>query len=197
MDLAAQVFLVEVSTQEEGFDRLAGFWAPGTAPEPVAQTLNSLAGFTTTKANTRKPRRSLSGHSPSVNGRWAPSTPHVGTSPNNLAELRRNQGQCAQAAALFERALAIREKTLGPEHPDVAYSLSNLAERYRDQGRYEEAEALYRQSLDVLEGPNHPNVARCLEIYARLLRATGRPEATSFEARARAIRTRHAHQIGP
>jgi hypothetical protein len=31
------------------------------------------------------------------------------------------------ARPLYERAIAIGEKTLGPEHPDVATRLSNLA----------------------------------------------------------------------
>jgi hypothetical protein len=37
-------------------------------------------------------------------------------------------------AALLERALAIREKALGPEHPEMATSLNNLASLLQDQG---------------------------------------------------------------
>jgi len=33
-----------------------------------------------------------------------------------------------------ERALAIREKALGPEHPETAESLNNLASLLKDQG---------------------------------------------------------------
>ena len=40
----------------------------------------------------------------------------------------------AQARPLFERALAIREKALGPEHPDTATSLNNLASLLQDAG---------------------------------------------------------------
>ena len=36
----------------------------------------------------------------------------------------------ADAEPLYERALAIREKALGPDHPDVATSLNNLAGLY-------------------------------------------------------------------
>ena len=39
------------------------------------------------------------------------------------------------AEPLYERALAIYEKALGPEHPDTANSLNNLAALYRKQGR--------------------------------------------------------------
>jgi hypothetical protein len=46
---------------------------------------------------------------------------------NNLAVLTQAQGDLARAQPLFERALAIREKVLGPDHPDTARSLDNLA----------------------------------------------------------------------
>ncbi len=54
---------------------------------------------------------------------------------NNLAELYRTQGQYAQAEPLHKRALAIREKALGPEHPQVAQSLENYAAVMRQTGR--------------------------------------------------------------
>ena len=44
---------------------------------------------------------------------------------NNLAK-----GNCADAAPLYRRSLAIREKFFGPEHPQVATSLNNLAELF-------------------------------------------------------------------
>lgn len=37
------------------------------------------------------------------------------------------QGKIADVALLHERSLAIKEKTLGPEHPDVASLLNSLA----------------------------------------------------------------------
>ncbi len=45
---------------------------------------------------------------------------------NNLGELYRLQGRYAEAEPLYKRALAIKEKVLGPEHPEVATSLNNL-----------------------------------------------------------------------
>jgi tetratricopeptide (TPR) repeat protein len=59
----------------------------------------------------------------------------------------------------MQRALAIREKVLGPEHPDTAHSLNNLAELYRAQGRPDEAAPLYQRALAICEaalGPKHP-----------------------------------------
>ncbi|MCH7540299.1 MAG: tetratricopeptide repeat protein, partial [Proteobacteria bacterium] len=55
---------------------------------------------------------------------------------------------------------------------------------------------LYKRSLAIWEkalGPDHPDVATSLENYAALLRKTGRgTEATEMEARAKAIRAKHA-----
>ena len=56
--------------------------------------------------------------------RRAVPTPHKS---NNLAGLLRDQGDLAGARPLFERALAIREKVLGPEHPHTIRARDNLA----------------------------------------------------------------------
>jgi len=71
-------------------------------------------------------------------------------------------GKYTEAEPLYQRALAIQEKLLGPEHPDVAMSLYNLALVCRYQGRYAEAEPLLKRSLAIREkalGPEHPAVA--------------------------------------
>ena len=60
------------------------------------------------------------------------------------------------------KALAIREKKLGPEHPDVAADAAALAAILDGQGKREEAEALFRRALNVFEriyGPHHYEVA--------------------------------------
>ena len=51
----------------------------------------------------------------------------MATSLNGLGNLLLGQGDYAGAQPLHERALAIREAALGPEHPHVATSLNNLA----------------------------------------------------------------------
>ena len=48
--------------------------------------------------------------------------------------LWRSQGDFTAARRLYERALAIREKALGPDHPDtttVRQNLASLAEQPR------------------------------------------------------------------
>jgi tetratricopeptide (TPR) repeat protein len=64
----------------------------------------------------------------------------VAVSLNNLAKLYYAQGQYAQAEPLYRRALAIREKALGPEHPSVATTLANYAALLRKLDRTAEAE---------------------------------------------------------
>ena len=53
------------------------------------------------------------------------------------------------AQPLIERALAIREKALGPEHPDTASNLNNLASILRRQGDYAAAQPLFERALAI------------------------------------------------
>ncbi len=52
------------------------------------------------------------------------------------------QGHYAEAEPLFQRAPAIDEKALGPEHPDVATSLENYAALLRQTARADQAERM-------------------------------------------------------
>jgi Tfp pilus assembly protein PilF len=94
--------------------------------------------------------------------------------------------------AYCQRALAIREKVLGPEHPDVAQSFNNLAALYHAQGRYAEAEPYCQRALAIREkvlGPEHPDVATSLNNLAALYRAQGRyAEAEPLHQQTLAIR---------
>jgi tetratricopeptide (TPR) repeat protein len=91
----------------------------------------------------------------------------------------------------LRRALAIGEKSLGPDHPNVAIRLYNLAQLLQDTNRLVEAEPLNRRALAIDEkifGPDHLNVARSLNNLAVLLRATNRlDEAEPLMRRALAI----------
>lgn len=80
-------------------------------------------------------------------------------------------GHYAESERLLQRALVIREKTLGPEHPDVALSLHKLATLYYEQGQYGKAEPLLRRELEIREkarGPEHPDVVAVLSNLATL-----------------------------
>jgi len=97
-----------------------------------------------------------------------------------------------EAELLYQRALSIREQSLGPEHPDVADSLNNLANLYDSQGKYAEAELLYQRALSIREqslGPEHPDVAALLNNLASSYRAQGKhAEAELLYQRALHIR---------
>ena len=101
-------------------------------------------------------------------------------------------GDYAGARPLYEWALTIRERVLGPDHPDVAKSLHNLATLYHVQERYREAEPLFQRALAIGKqtlGPDHPNVAQSLHNLATLYQAQGRNDAAEpLFQRALAIR---------
>ena len=80
-------------------------------------------------------------------------------------------GDYAKAEPLFQRALKIREKALGPEHPDTAKSLNNLAVLYDEMGDYAKAEPLLQRALKIDEkalGSEHPETATGLSHLAHL-----------------------------
>jgi tetratricopeptide (TPR) repeat protein len=90
-----------------------------------------------------------------------PEDPGVATALNNLAEFQqmaafvsRDQAALAKAVDAAEpmqkRALAIREKTLGPRHSFTLTSMINLARTYSLQRRYDDAEALYKRVQSIL-----------------------------------------------
>jgi tetratricopeptide (TPR) repeat protein len=56
--------------------------------------------------------------------------------------LYKRQGRYAEAEPLYQRALAICEKTLGPDHPSTVLSVRNYAIFLRHRGRAAEAEKL-------------------------------------------------------
>ena len=67
-------------------------------------------------------------------------------------------GQYAEAHPYYERALAIRERVLGPEHPDTAGSLNNLGALLQAQGDLAGAHSYFERALHILMarlGPNH------------------------------------------
>ena len=125
--------------------------------------------------------------------RCAPLTPHLLAScETEMADAAAN-AECAElldraggyfygraaysdARPLYERALAIREKALGPEHPHTAMSLNNLANLLQARGDLAGARPLYERALAIREkalGPEHPHTATSLGNLANLLQARG------------------------
>ena len=73
----------------------------------------------------------------------------MATSLNNLAFFYDTQGNYAKAEPLYNRALSIKEKALGPDHPSVATTLNNLALLYRATDRSEEAKKLEERAARI------------------------------------------------
>lgn len=88
---------------------------------------------------------------------------------HNLANVQMSAGLYTEARTLYERALALRERALGPEHPDLTLSRNNLATIRFAMGDYADALALFERTLTVREaalGPEHPLVAESLNNMA-------------------------------
>jgi tetratricopeptide (TPR) repeat protein len=81
-----------------------------------------------------------------------------------------------EARDAFERALAILQATLPPEHPSFATSLNNLAGVLHAQGDLVGARQRHERALaidQVAYGPDHPAVATDLNNLAGVLRDQG------------------------
>ena len=81
-------------------------------------------------------------------------------------------GKFAAALPLAERALALREKTLGAEHELVAAALRNLAEVQLARSKNREAEAYYDRYLSIYDkvaGEHTDTFIQALERYVCLL----------------------------
>jgi len=77
------------------------------------------------------------------------------------------QGKYDKAETLYKRAIAIGEKSLGPNHPDLATLLNNFAKLLCTRRKYAEARPLVRRALKNFEaklGANHAYTK-----YARVL----------------------------
>lgn len=69
----------------------------------------------------------------------------------NLAELHADRGDYAQAKLLHERALMLREKSLGPDHPGVAAELANLGRVQAASGELAQAVASQSRGVAISE----------------------------------------------
>ena len=78
----------------------------------------------------------------SVSSTWDLTTPTPLKASTTLAVLYGKQARYDQAEPLLQRALAIRERHLGPDHPDTAQSLNSLAVLYYEQAKYELSQPL-------------------------------------------------------
>jgi len=86
------------------------------------------------------------------------------------------KGDLVKAELFGQRALAMREKTLGPEHPVVANSLNNLGLLYTDLGDLRKAESYQLRALSMIKqtlGLEHPLLATYIDNLAGLYMIKG------------------------
>ena len=92
----------------------------------------------------------------------------------------------------YERALAIWEKSLGPEHPKVALALDNLADVLQHFGEVDRARGMMQRAISIWEkslGPESAALALGYRTLGNLERHEGRLDAARDDlGRALAIR---------
>jgi DNA-binding SARP family transcriptional activator/tetratricopeptide (TPR) repeat protein len=115
---------------------------------------------------------------------------------NELGVHLRHVADYRRARAALERALAIDESTLGPDHPDVAADLSNLSLVLWNLGDLASARSALERALTIDEralGPDHPYISIDLNNLGLVLKALGDlADARAVFERALAI-DEHAH----
>eukprot|EP00611_Tribonema_gayanum_P001879 TRINITY_DN1138_c1_g2_i4.p1 TRINITY_DN1138_c1_g2~~TRINITY_DN1138_c1_g2_i4.p1 ORF type:complete len:201 (-),score=7.35 TRINITY_DN1138_c1_g2_i4:120-722(-) len=80
------------------------------------------------------------------------------TTLNDLADVYLAQGDYAEVAMLYARALTIYEEWLGPKNFIMATKLEDLANLHKTHGNYAEAALLYTRVLAIRKevlGPEH------------------------------------------
>jgi tetratricopeptide (TPR) repeat protein len=116
----------------------------------------------------------------------------LGTSLTELGLAYSAQRQFTEAEPILQRAVAVKEKALGPEHPDFARALLDLGALYRLKNEHAKAEPPIRRAVSILEkalGPEHPEVAGNLTNLGGRLRDQGKfAEAEPILKRALTIR---------
>ena len=107
------------------------------------------------------------------------SQPDYGCTLDTLAKLVEGQGRVTEAEPLYRQALAILEKSLGPEDASVATSRENLGGLLKSQGKLDEAEQLLKHARATKEqifGKNHPNLLKTLSQLGDLYRLEGKAD---------------------
>jgi serine/threonine protein kinase/tetratricopeptide (TPR) repeat protein len=109
----------------------------------------------------------------------------------NRSGVNQIQGRLAEALEDARRAVAVKEKFLGPQHPDFGLSLNNLALCLDALGETAQAIDHLARALPIVEnglGSDHPRAAELLSNYSELLNRVGRfAEAREPSRRALAI----------
>jgi esterase/lipase superfamily enzyme len=94
----------------------------------------------------------------------------------NLGDFAAQAGEDRPAAEYYQRALALQEAALGPDHPDLVPVLTALANLKLKDKRYSDAAALEQRILNIERrayGEHHENVLATLNKLREIYRAGG------------------------
>ncbi|MFP4445253.1 MAG: tetratricopeptide repeat protein [Desulfosudaceae bacterium] len=78
-------------------------------------------------------------------------SPHLAWPRHNLALAYSNRGHLNKAIHQYQKSLAIKQETLGPNHPETAKTYSNLGVAYDQGGYLEKAAAAYHRALAIYQ----------------------------------------------
>ena len=142
----------------------------------------------------RRPSRSIAARWRSTRDRTAPTTPTSRRDLNNLAVLLQATNRLAEAEPLYRRALAIDERSYGPDHPDVAIrpqQPGGVAPGHEPAGGGRAADGTRRShplAIPAIDRPRTPAPAnRCRELPPTAHRRSSSPSPRS-PARIKAAR---------
>ena len=100
----------------------------------------------------------------------------VAAMANNLAFLKKAQGDMEIAESHFLKALEILHNTLGPDHEETASVSNNLGALYHAAGYHEQAREMHMMALEARRkslGDNHPDTAQSHNNLALAMLETG------------------------
>jgi tetratricopeptide (TPR) repeat protein len=178
-DIDAQTYSIHRMVQEVVKDQLGGArqaqWAERTV-RAVAQSFPEVNYQTWTRCERYIPHVLLCA---AQIDRLSMTFSEARNLLNQAGKYFYQRGQYKEAEPLWNSALAMCERVLGPEHPNTLTSLNNLAALYRSQGKYEQAEPLYQRALAGRQrvlGPEHPNTLNIVNNLANLYQNQGKYE---------------------
>jgi tetratricopeptide (TPR) repeat protein len=96
---------------------------------------------------------------------------------HGLGDLYSDQGKLKEAEEMYRRALAGKEKALGPDHTSTLSTVNNLGNLYKNQGKVKEAEEMYRRALAGNEkalGPDHTSTLNTVNNLGSLYKDQGK-----------------------
>lgn len=115
----------------------------------------------------------------------------VADAANDLAVVYAKTGKAVEAELLFQRALSIGERGLGPNNPEVGATIQNLGILYATQQKYQEAEPFLKRALEInliQFGASHARTALTLKTLSSFYAIQGQlVEAEQFIQKSLAI----------